>query len=716
MGFRFRRVDTAERARAVGAALLLILPLSLSLPAAAADPPAPAPEPAAGPAPDPDPPVRKVGPVTVTATRGEREVLDVAGNVTVLEREDIERSGAPTIPELLRRQPGLFVTSTTTNPAGVQVEARGFNNGGALGSGLVVQVDGRRVNEADTGSTDWALLPLDQVESIEIVRGPASAIYGDNAVGGVINIRTRAQEGPPRATVTGRIGRYQTGGGSFNAAGSAGPVTASLFVNGLTTDAYRDRAAFSNEDVTGTLEWDVTDRVRIGARGGWYEDFREFPGAVTQAEIDANGRRAADPGNLADEADIESAFTHWWLEAVLADDVQLRVQPYYKNRSDDVTITAMTFGSTDIDTDKESVGTDAQLRIDCPLGSLENRFIAGFEYLYETTDRLVASGFGAQRSDNDRNLFSGYLQEEIHLLDDLLVSAGVRFDHGLYDLRISVPDTAEVATDEPRFSVWSPRASITYRVRPSSSVYVSYSRGFRLPNFDEDAPLLGFPPGSPPTIPDLDPQISDAVEIGAKHRGDRLGASIALFWMDVQDEILFDPFTFSNTNLDRTRHQGIETAVDVRILSWLWGYANYTLDDVKILDAAEPLEGERMPITPLHRGSFGLLARLPWNVEVGANVNVVDARILANDFDRELERLDPHAVLDLLLAWRPSLGEHVSGALTFALRNAAGEKYDDFGARFDVFDAGSGTFVPTAFFNPAATRTWEVGMSLTLRM
>ena len=214
-----RRADTAERASRFFPLCCVILALTTPAPGAAADAAGDEAEPiatptsgddaAAGNPGNADTPVRSVGGVTITATRAERDVLDVPGNVTVIEREEIERSGARSVPDLLRRQSGLLVTSTTSNPAGVQVEARGFNNGGALGSSLLVQVDGRRVNQADTGNTDWATIPLDSIESIEIVRGPASALYGDNAVGGVINIRTRPAEGPLRATLRGRIGRYQ---------------------------------------------------------------------------------------------------------------------------------------------------------------------------------------------------------------------------------------------------------------------------------------------------------------------------------------------------------------------------------------------------------------------------------------------------------------------------------------------------------------------------
>ena len=85
-------------------------------------------------------------------------------------------------------------------------------------------------------------------------------------------------------------------------------------------------------------------------------------------------------------------------------------------------------------------------------------------------------------------------------------------------------------------------------------------------------------------------------------------------------------------------------------------------------------------------------------------------RILSNDFDRQLPKLDSYATLDLLMAWRPTFGDHLEGALTFALRNVTGERYQDFGTRYDLFMSG-----PTAFFYPAARRTWEVGFMLTAR-
>jgi iron complex outermembrane receptor protein len=690
---------------------------------------------------DAPPDVIDVGPVTITATRAERDLLEVPGNVTLIDRESIDRSGAASVPDLLRREAGLFVTSTTTNPAGVQVEARGFNNGGALGSGLLVRVDGRRVNEADTGNVDWSLLPLDQVESIEIVRGPASALYGDNAVGGVIEIRTRAAEGPARATLRGRYGRHHSGGGSLDASATLAPespgvdsVTLSLFAEGFLTDGYRDRSGYERWNLQPAVQVTLGDRVMLGASGGYHHDERDFPGALSQQEIAEFGRRASDPGVLDDGSEVKRGFAQGWLRAQLAEDVELRVEPFFNDRNDDVTITSLVFGATQIDTDKLSAGVGTQLRVDRPLAGLRSRLLLGFDYLHEETDRDITSAFGTNLSDNERDVYGAFLQQELWLVENLLLAAGVRYDHARLDLRVVDPALAATdpsagsAADDPVFHVWSPRVALTWRVRPQLSAYASYARGFRLPNFDEDAPLLGFEPGQLPTLPDLEPQISDAFEVGARYRGERVRGAVAVYYMNVRNEITFDPFTFANANFERVRHRGVELSLAFRPLGWLELTGSYTFEDVEIREADDPtFVGRRMPITPRNRGSVGALATLPWSlprvsggslsgeIALAANANLVGERILANDFDRSLEELDPYTTLDLLLALRPRLSEWMEATLQLALRNVTDEEYAGFGARFDVFDPDSLGFVPTAFFNPAAKRTWEVSLTWTVR-
>ena len=213
-----------------------------------------------------EPPLIQVDEVSVTAARAERAVLDQPGNITIITREEILESGVNTVPELLRRQVGVFVTNKNgSNPTGIDLELRGFNNGGGNGSRTLVLIDGRRANLPQTGNTDWALMRIDDVERIEIVRGPASAVYGDNAIGGVIEIFTRRSDKGLQFNATGRGGSYGMGQGSLFAGGSVSDFSGSLFIDGYTADGYRERSDFTTGKAKGNLRYRLgevqTDRL-----------------------------------------------------------------------------------------------------------------------------------------------------------------------------------------------------------------------------------------------------------------------------------------------------------------------------------------------------------------------------------------------------------------------------------------------------------------------
>ena len=713
-----RREGSAD----LGLAIALAIALCALAPAAArAADPAPAPEPAADPADPAAPappamPVRRVGEVTAHATRGEREVLDVPGNVTVIDREEIERSGVRTVPELLRREPGLFVTNTSTSPTDTVVDARGFNNGAGNGAGLLVLVDGRRANEPDTGNVDWALLPLEMVESIEIVRGPASALYGDGAVGGVLHIRTRPVEGPPRGALRGLYGRYDTAGGSLRAAGSFGDLTAGVLADGLTTDAYRHRAAFDSQDVQLSLEGTLFERVVLGSSGRYHHDDRELPGGLTATQIAELGRRAAAPFATKDRSDVDAWTWDGWAQAALAEGIELRLQPYYFTRDQFSRQSGTSFGgfTAEIDTDKDQGGVDLQITFERALFELESRLVAGATYLHDDVHRTSEStGLfpSIQRTRGERDVAGGFLQEEHRLRKDLLLSAGVRYDSASYELR----RTDSFASDEqsPDLDAWSPKASLTWRFLPAASAYLAYARAFRMPDFDEDVPVFG-------PLPDLEPQLSDSYEVGAKLETERATAGLSLYWMNVHDEILLDPETFENLNLDRVRHRGIELAGSYRPLPWLTLVGSYTFDDVEVTQDSDPeIEGARMPITPRNRGTIGAFAELPLGlpvlgVDLGLNANLVGSRIVANDFDRQVSKLDPYQTLDLWVRLRPDLGEHYAATFSFTVRNATGERYEGYAACGCLSPFLPPGAVPGTSFYPAATRTWELGVLIEL--
>lgn len=667
----------------------------------------------------PPPPRIEIPPVTVTATRAEREVLDVPGNVTVIDREAIERSGARTVPELLRREAGLFVTNTTTNPEGATVEARGFHNGGGNGSRTLVLVDGRRVNEPEASLPDWAFLPLENVERIEVVRGPASAVWGDNAIGGVIQIVTRhPQEDGLRLHASGRTGSYDTDAGSALLEGRDGPLSASAFVEGFKTHGYRERSDFRRRTARLDLRTELGDRGIVGVQGGYTSSVRQRPGDLSSAEIEED-RRQAEPGS---DDDFDHARERW-LQGLVElrpwENVELRLVPYHRRRTDRTLASDPGFRFS-LDRETDALGLTSQVQIDFDLLGRANRLVLGGDLLQEDVDSesafellgpdgsalLATPGSDAHR----RRLWGAFVQDELWITDAVQLSLGLRRDR----VRAEGEDEVGGTAFEVRHTAWSPRAALTWRFAEPASVYLSWARGFRFPNFDESSGFFGFAPG-------LEPERSTATEVGLKVRHARLTANLALYTMDVEDEILFNPFapnpllstpdfvvTGLNVNVDRMRHRGLELSATLRPVDWLELFGTYTYDDVKFArDTLTGFEGHRVPLVPRHRGTAGLRLLLPWGFEASLHGRYVGSRHVANDLPNVREKLPKFASYDARIAWTRELSEGLALTAEVNGYNLTDREYTEFGGQSSFFP------FPLGFF-PSPERHFVAGLRLTV--
>src|SRR5690606_6995905 len=349
-------------------------------------------------------------------------------------------SGAGSVPERLGREAGLFVTNDIGSPEGYRVEGRGFHNGGGNGSSLLVLMDGRRLNEADSSFIDWSMVHLDRVERIEILRGPASALYGDAANAGVVQIVTRRGAGPPTVTARGSRASYDTSGGSFYAGGSRGPLSATFFVEGEDGDGYRQRSGYEGWTAVGTVRATPTDTLALELAAGHQDDERLRPGALTRREMRVLGRDAAAPDQEDDRDDVHNTWVQGLAEAVVSEHVTLKLVPYWRGRDDRARVaTPATGGTAFFATDQEarSWGGSVQAEIRAPIAGLASRFLVGGELLRDHVERFQRfdSPDGASVTDArlERTIWSAFVQEELSLTDTLLLSAGLRFDVADYD-------------------------------------------------------------------------------------------------------------------------------------------------------------------------------------------------------------------------------------------------------------------------------------------
>jgi iron complex outermembrane receptor protein len=676
------------------------------------------------------PAVQNVGEVSVTATRAERDVLEVPGNVTVIEREQIEQSGLRDVPELLRRMAGVHVTNLTGSPDGYSMEIRGFNDGGGSGSSTLVLVDGRRINEPDDSNVDWSRIRLDNVERIEIVRGPASAAWGDNAIGGVVQIFTRRGKGDTTATLKGNFGSYDNYGGSFYAGGSRGPVTASLFADGLDSDNYRDRSDFWSAQVQADARVELSENLSVAVSGGYVEDERDRPGALSNQQIDMYGRRAANPDTIGDVLKRNRHHVDGRIEWTPRKNMLFTLRPYYQERKDDGQITSeVTFPPPThpvaflADTKVETVGLNPQGQIDHAWSWGTNRLIFGSDILSDDIRRddtsvNVDTGMPEYAPSNKRSkrrIYAGYVQDELQIAKQVTLSAGLRYDSTEVSGRDLLDgSTFETADGDDDF--WSPKAGIVWRFRSDASAYFSYARGFRLPNIDEAFGFFGFNEG-------LEPERSDSYEFGAKLRRERIHFDLTFYRLDVKDQIVFnheiDGFFGANprsVNVDEVRHRGVEVSTRVFPWKWLEVYGSYTYEDNEIRrdnfslapgEVRPSLKGKRLPITPEHRGNFGVNLTLPYWIELGFNGNITGRRYMANDLLNEFSKLSSFAVYDTRAAFRPKIGKHVQLDLVFRVNNLFDSEYEEFG--------GERTFVRNEFgFYPSPTRNYMGTLAVTV--
>jgi len=231
--------------------------------------------------------------VVVTATRQETRTNEVIADVTVIEREAIEQAGPTTLPELLARQPGLHVVDNGGMGKATSIFMRGTSAGHTL-----LLVDGVPLGSVTAGSPSLHNLPLSQIERIEILRGPASSLYGSDAIGGVIQVFTRRGSGPARVDAYLGIGDRGTQEARAGVAGANGPWTYSFAASRLSNDGFSVAAdpqryrtaqgALPNPDADGYRNTAYSGRVAYSLAAG-HEIGASLLEAASKSSYDGGG-------------------------------------------------------------------------------------------------------------------------------------------------------------------------------------------------------------------------------------------------------------------------------------------------------------------------------------------------------------------------------------------------------------------------------------------
>ena len=239
----------------------------------------------------------EIEPVIVSAVRSPKSGISGTGAIVVVTRAQIEASGASTLAEVLRGQPGVQLTDLYGNGSRVIVSMRGFGENAP--SNTLVLVDGRRLNNPDIAAPELAAVSLKDVERIEIVEGSAATLFGDQAVGGVINIITRTPD-RLRAEVSAAAGSYDSRDYTAHVAQALdNGVSFRVSAEDGSADNYRRHNETDNRNLLGRMDF-THEHGSVFLDMQTTKEDANLPGGLFRAEYDADRRQPRFPSDFAD--------------------------------------------------------------------------------------------------------------------------------------------------------------------------------------------------------------------------------------------------------------------------------------------------------------------------------------------------------------------------------------------------------------------------------
>ncbi len=552
----------------------------------------------------------RMEPMVVTATRLEESVSDVPASVTIITEEEIERKRTVTVEEVLRDVPGVYVRRAGTVGASTSIRIRG-----ADATQTLVLVDGVAVNNSWTGFYDFGNLTVDNVERVEIVRNAQSALYGSEAMGGVINIITKSGEGKPGATFSAEGGSFGTFREYGSVGGEWGVAKFAASASRIDSDGEFDNDDYVNTTLSGRLGFDIADRISATWTSRFTDSLKGL--AINPNEFWLTTNPPPIPFRRDENRDRENTFFlnvvdlrcdvfPWWDFSVWGssvDDEEVvddRFTPGIDFIPGVVPLVGMT---VDTDSKRYGLGTQQNLHL------LEEMLAitGGFEYEEEeATFKAVfvpgISPFTPTRVNQDRDNYAMYLQGRFNY-EGLTFIAGVRCD------------------DDSIFgNTTNPKVSGSYSFEKTRTrIRSSWGTGFRAPTFQElYSPFFG--------NPTLDPERNTSFEFGVDQGiwEDKIFLEATYFYTRYRDLIQSSPFGISN--IGKARIWGIEGGLSVKPIDGLELRGNVTY-----LDTEDHETGEELPRRPRYVWYFN--ANYRWNHRLTLNLDVNIVSSTRSDFD-----------------------------------------------------------------------------------
>jgi len=570
--------------------------------------------------------------VVVTATRKESLVEDVPASVTVIDAEALRRSPLRNVDDVLRSVAGVDVWGNNVDPLGHRaVTVRGIGGGSSQERTLIL-INGIQANDTWSGQVVWNQVAKEDVERIEVVRGPSSSLYGGSAMGGVVNIITRSPvETPIGFAGKGSYGEFDTWSAYGNLSGRSNNGRLGYYVSGKKTasdgfvaelkdgDTYATESSYTLSNILGQFYWYIDPFSFLTLSGSYYREERDKgfpfakldPGRIIKGNL--TYRRQAPDGigwlvSVYGHGEEQTHDDDDWAHSRL-DRVSKYEKPFYG------AIVQPSLCLADWNT--------------LTLGSEFKYSEATHESTYEIA--LPSRPYARKTETQGKQYYTGvYAQDEIFLFNGRwVVIPGARYDwwksfDGSYtDTHPPAGVQPDTQYGDKEWQSFNPKLGIVYHLTDTTALRGSVGRGYRAPSPVELYATMTY--GSTTIVrgnPDLDPESIFSYEIGVTQKlGTHLDVRLTLYRSTVDDLIdtrtvevidreppLPDIRIMQKDNIAEVRAQGVELELYYLITRAWSGFLNYTYNDSEIIedDANPVIVGNTLSHCPRNKFNIGL--------------------------------------------------------------------------------------------------------------
>lgn len=584
--------------------------------------------------------LRTLSQVVVTGTRAEQEVGRIPAAVTVVSQRDVQEGRqTANIDESLRRVPGLALRVQTGGTTRATVSIRGAGAQSSFGArGVRILVDGIPKNNAGGSAQDFINIDLASVQRVEVVRGPSSALYGNQA-GGVVNFITEEGSATPVREFRQWMGSFGFRKSHAKVGGLAGPL--SYFVSAFRgqLDGWRQFSGFENTGFNSKLRYTFADGSNLTTVLAYDKLLQQIPGSLTEAEAQANPRQAnpafVPSGGIRGNIDELRAGVTFQKEFIGRD--QLEVTGFYVPRP----IYATTAGPIRNNQFFINRGASVRYLLGASLFGLTNRLTLGVDYHNTPLANSIFSrvnGAALQQLDENLTTAGAYAQNELSLTSGVLLNVGGRVD------RISFAFEDVMRPGQPgskfvrRFNRFTPKLGLVMRPSEGLSFYANYSEGFEAPVSEQ---IRNSPPPNGEFVLNrqLAPMLVRSIEAGVKGQPlQRLGLEVSVYRQSIDDFIVTRNFprpggtTYAaSLNAARVRQLGVEVGSSLELSRMLSLALTYTLSDFvfdRFQTTTENFSRNRLAGIPRQDVFAELTFRHPSGLYVQSDVKAVSSFFL----------------------------------------------------------------------------------------